>query len=135
MARKRKTKTQELLSYPIRTRVNEAVFKKLGSILSESNCRSIGEVVRKILSKEKIVMLKRDMTLHPHIQELAAIRSELRSIGVNVNQITHAFHTADSVHQKMFHALKVGEEYAKVGDKVTALLEKVDDLGRKWLQR
>lgn len=134
MGRKKGTIEQSLV-HRVNSRLSDNAFKRLDLLLGKSNCRSMAELIRRILSNEKIVVLHRDMTLQGHIQELAAIRAELRSIGVNVNQITHAFHTADSVHQKMFHALKVAEEYAKVGDKVTVLLEKVDELGRRWLQR
>ena len=135
MARKKLSRPEELLNHPIRTRVNDVVFNRLESTLSESNCQSIGELVRKILSKEKIVTLKRDMTLQVHIQELAGIRAELRSIGVNVNQITRHFHAADTERKKMFYAMEVAEEYTKVGEKVSVLMEMVDTLGRKWLQR
>lgn len=135
MPRKKLARPEELLNHTIRTRVNDAVFNRLESILSESNCRSIGELVRKILSKEKIVLLRRDMTLIGHIQELAGIRLELRAIGTNVNQITRYFHAVDSDRKKMFYAMEIADEYAKVGEKVTVLLEMVDNLGQKWLQR
>lgn len=135
MPRKKLARPEQLLNHTIRTRVNDAVFNRLELILSESNCRSIGELVRKILSKEKIVMLRKDVSLMGHIQELAGIRFELRAIGTNVNQITHHFHAADSDRKKMFYAMEVAEEYAKVSEKVTVLMEMVDSLGQKWLQR
>ena len=80
-------------------------------------------------------MLKKDVSLMGHIQELAGIRFELRAIGTNVNQITRHFHAADSDRKKMFYAMEVAEEYAKVSEKVTVLMEMVDNLGQKWLQR
>jgi hypothetical protein len=135
MARKKLGNQDELLKHSIRTRVNDAVFKKLQTTLAESNCHSIGELVRKIISNQKIGMIYRDMTLHGHIQELARIREELRSIGTNVNQITHYFHAVDSDRKKIFYALVVADQYAKVSDKVALLMEKVDTLGEKWLQR
>lgn len=135
MGRKKISKTEKLLRHPIRTRVDDFVFKRLESLLAESNCDSIGELIRKILSKEKIVTLKRDMTLQPHVQELAKIRSEIHSIGVNINQLTKHFHSADDGHKKMFYALKVAEEYAKVGDKVSEVAKITEELGRRWLQR
>jgi hypothetical protein len=42
---------------------------------------------------------------------------------------------ADSTNQKMFHALKVGEEYDKVGEKVETLVNMVAEIGQRWLQR
>ena len=124
-----------LLIHRVRVRITDGTMKKLEGLRSKSNCRSMAEFLRRILSNEKIVMLQRDMTLHGHIQELAGIRSELRAIGTNVNQITRHFHAADTERKKMFYAMEVAEEYTKVGEKVSALIEMVDTLGRKWLQR
>lgn len=135
MGRKKISKTEKLLRHPIRTRVDDQVFNKLETLLKESNCESIGELTRKILSQEKIVTLKRDMTLQPHVQELAKIRSEIHAIGVNINQLTKHFHSTEDEHKKVFYAIKVGEEYAKVGDLVVKVGEIVEELGRKWLQR
>ena len=103
--------------------------------MAKSNCHSMAELVRRLVSNEKIVVLHRDMALQEHVHQLAGIRSELHSIGVNINQITHSFHSTNNRHERMFHALKVGEEYAKVGEKVETLIEMVDQIGKKWLQR
>ncbi len=69
------------------------------------------------------------------MEELSSIRKEINSIGVNINQITHSFHNAEAASQKAFHALKVAEQYRKVGDKVDALLAIVSQLSIKWLQK
>jgi hypothetical protein len=91
--------------------------------------------VRKILSKERITVYHKDKSLEGPVQELIQIRNELRAIGVNINQITHHFHTAETNNQRMFDALKVAESYREVGDKVNVLVEMVAKLGEKWLQR
>jgi hypothetical protein len=135
MGRKKCEDPDVLLSQRVRIRLSGKTMNRLETMLSESNCRSIAELVRKILSKEKIIRLHRDVTLQGHVHELAKIRSEIHAIGVNINQITRQFHSSETAHQKMFHALKVGEEYAKVGEKVTVLVEMVEELGKKWLQR
>ncbi|MEO5600738.1 MAG: Arm DNA-binding domain-containing protein [Cyclobacteriaceae bacterium] len=57
------------------------------------------------------------------------------AIGTNINQITHAFHTSETESQKMFHALKVAQQYRRVEEKVECLLAMIADLGRKWLER
>lgn len=134
MGRKKGTLETSLI-HRINTRVTGKVFNRLEGLLSRSNCHSMAELVRRIVSNEKIVVLHRDMTLQEHVHQLAGIRNELNSIGVNINQITHSFHSTNDRHERMFHALKVGEEYAKVGEKVNTLIEMVDELGKKWLQR
>jgi hypothetical protein len=135
MGRKPKEDRTALLTHRLRLRVSESTIKRLESIAGSSNCRSIAAVARRILSSQKILMFTRDVSYEEPLQQLIDIRQELRSIGVNVNQITHSFHVSDTVNQKMFNALKVAEEYAKVNDKVDELVRLVGELGDKWLQR
>jgi hypothetical protein len=115
--------------------VDDNAYKRLEDLLASSNCQSIGQLVRKILSNQRITVYRKDKSLEAPVQELIQIRNELRAIGVNINQITHHFHTADSINQKMFHALKVAESYREVGEKVNVLVQMVARLGEKWLQR
>jgi len=70
MPRKKTKNPDQLLTHPIIVRVNEHTFKRLEKIQTHSNCQSIGEVARNILSKEKIVMLNRDVTVNAPMEEL-----------------------------------------------------------------
>jgi hypothetical protein len=135
MGRKKIEDRDELLIHRIRTRVNDKAYKRLTELLNSSNCQTVGQLVRKILSRERITVYHKDKSLDGPIQELIQIRNELRAIGVNINQITHHFHTAETTNQRMFDALKVAESYREVGDKVNVLVEMVAKLGEKWLQR
>jgi hypothetical protein len=135
MGRSRKQERDELLIHFVRTRISDKAFQRLNSILAKSNCRTLCQLARKILSADRIIVYHADKSLEEPVQQLIQIREELRAIGVNINQITHQFHIADSRQQKMFHALKVSEEYGKVGDKVEVLVRMVAELGEKWLQR
>jgi hypothetical protein len=135
MGRKKIEDRDELLIHRIRTRVNDRAYKRLTGLLNSSNCQTVGQLVRKILSRERITVYHKDKSLDGPIQELIQIRNELRAIGVNINQITHHFHTAETTNQRMFDALKVAESYREVGDKVNVLVEMVAKLGEKWLQR
>jgi hypothetical protein len=135
MGRKKKSESEQLLRHPIRTRVDDRVFDKLSALLERSNCDSMGELTRKILSGNKITVLTKDMTLQPHIQELSRIRSEIHAIGVNINQLTKQAHSTDDGSKKVFAALKVAEEYAKVGELVVEVGKITEELGKRWLQR
>jgi|SRR5688572_6352568 hypothetical protein len=135
MGRKTIQDTTALLRHPVRTRLDDKAYKKLEDLLASSNCQSIGQLVRKILSNKRITVYHKDISLEGPVQQLIQIRNELRAIGVNINQITHHFHTAESNNQRMFDALKVAESYREVGDKVNVLVEMVAKLGEKWLQR
>lgn len=135
MGRKPKEDRSTLLTHRLRLRVSESTIKRLESIAGSSNCRSVAAVARRILSNQKIILFTREVSYEAPLQELICIRGELRAIGVNINQITHFFHASETANQKMFNALKVAEEYAKVGDKVDELVKLVAQLGETWSQR
>ena len=134
MPRKPSKHPEEKLTHPIILRVTEKTFLKLAKLKADSNCQSIGEVSRKILSKEKILMLNRDVTMNAPMEELASIRKELKAIGVNINQQTRHFHTSDGETQRAFYFMKTAGLYTQVGLKVDRLLALVSELSLKWLQ-
>ncbi|WP_316800205.1 mobilization protein [Pedobacter frigidisoli] len=134
MPRKKSKNPEQLLTHPIIVRVNEQTYKRLEKILLHSNCQSIGEVARNILSKEKILMLSRDVTMNAPMEELASIRKELRSIGININQQTHHFHTSENEAQRSFYFMRTSDLYKNVGLKVDRLLELVTKMSMRWLQ-
>jgi hypothetical protein len=135
MARKKAKDQNSLLTFVVCARVGESVYSRLNSFIGNSDCHSIGEVARRILSREKILCLHRDTTMDPVVEELASIIKELNAIGVNINQVVHHFHIAENAEQRMFQALKVARQYDKVGEKVERLLEMVSGISKKWLQR
>src|SRR5690349_164110 len=135
MGRKKILDSELALSRTLILRVNTKTIKKLETLLTESDCQSLSDVARRILLERKITVYHKDISLEAPMLELIRIRKELHAIGVNINQITHSFHTSENGNNKMFQALKVAEEYGKVGDKVDELLGMVASMGRKWLQR
>lgn len=135
MSRKKALKQDELLTCPVRTRVTKKVYERLEKTISESDCQSIGEVARKILSKEKINLFYRDISLNAPMEEMALIRKELKSIGININQQTHKFHTSESESERAFYVLKTADLYKTVDLKVTNLLLIISRLAEKWLPK
>jgi hypothetical protein len=135
MSRRKANDREDLLTHPIRTRVRESVYQRLVKMMENSDCQSMGELARKILSREKITCYYKDTTMDAPMEELTHIRKELNAIGVNINQITHKFHIADNPSQKIDQVLRVEKEYKRVGDKVDRLLAMVFELSKKWLQR
>jgi hypothetical protein len=62
------------------------------------------------------------------LPDFESARAEIRQLGTVVNQLTLSFHRAETPHQKMFFALEVLEQYAKVGEKVDRLIPMVSEL-------
>ena len=125
---------EDRLTHPVRTRVTKTVFERLNKIQENSSCQTIGEVARKILSKEKILCFHKDITMNAPMEELTSIRKELKSIGVNINQQTKYFHTSDNDAQRAFYVLKTAEQYKLVDAKVERLLSLVSLLTERWLR-
>jgi hypothetical protein len=104
--RKKIRDKEERLTHLIRTRVTEATHKRLVELKQNSNCNTIGEVARKILSKEKIACFYIDVTMNAPMEELASIRKELKAIGININQQTRYFHTSKAETERSFYFMK-----------------------------
>jgi hypothetical protein len=127
--------TKERLAKIFSVRVSERFFNRLEEIRNNSNCQYIGEVARRILYREEIVWYHKDSSLDSTVAELALIRKEINSIGINVNQITRHFHSAESQNQKLIQALKIVEEYRKVGHKLDRVTDITTEITKKWSQR
>lgn len=131
----RKLKQRERLAKIFSVRVSERFYNRLEEIKKNSNCQYIGEVARRILYREEIIWYHKDASMDSTIAELALIRKELNSIGININQVTRHFHSADTTNQKVFQALKIVEEYKKVGQKMERVMDVTSEITKKWLQR
>lgn len=133
MGRSAYKKESELLQYPVSTRVNRETYDRLNKLLADSNCQTIGEVARKILSREKILCLYKDHSMNGVMEELAGIRKELKAVGININQLTRGFHQSRSEKQQAFYVLRIVELEKQVGQKTERLLHIIHQLAEKWL--
>jgi hypothetical protein len=79
-----------------------------------------------------VILYTKDITMTEPTNELIKIRKELNAIGVNINQVTHSFHTADSTDQKLIHALKIIEQCRTVGEKIEMLWRLIIDISKQW---
>lgn len=132
---RRKAKDQEsILSHPIIVRFTESQFNKLEKIRCKSDVKTIGEVVRKIITNRPIKLLHKDISMSEPMEEMALIRKEIKSIGVNINQQTHRFHISQSDTERAFHALKTSETYKSIEPKIDRLISIISKLAEKWLQ-
>ncbi len=135
MPRKKSAHPEKILTRVLRIRLTDAAFKRLEKISKSSDSHTVGEVARKILSKEKITLFYKDITLNSTMEELALIRKELRSIGININQVTKAFHSDKKQSAQQFQVSRVTMLYEKVEAKTDTLLILINRLAEKWLPR
>ncbi|MBX0335376.1 plasmid mobilization relaxosome protein MobC [Pontibacter sp. HSC-14F20] len=132
MTPRKKTDTAALLSINILFRVRQQEYEQLLHLAQQSDCRSVGEVVRRILENRRILLFHRDTSLDGVVEELAGIREELRAIGVNINQITRYFNASTQAHKRVFLAQQALEQYGQVGHKANTLLTLLSQQARRW---
>ncbi len=126
---------EEKLKHYIRIRVDEQTLKRLNKMQKSSDCKGVSQLARKILMQEPVQIFHRDISMNGPMEELAMIRKEIRSIGININQQTYHFHTSQSKAARMFYAERTKELYEKIEIKIERLLEITDKLAHKWLQK
>ncbi|KIA90959.1 mobilization protein [Pedobacter kyungheensis] len=125
----------ERLNCPVIIRLNKTSFERLEKMAKDSGCRTIGEVARRIITGKQIIMHHKDVSMNGPMEELALIRKEIKSIGININQQTHYFHTSQSAAERAFYVGKTAEMYKAIDQKVNRLLTIVSKLAEKWLQK
>ncbi|EHQ24316.1 plasmid mobilization protein [Mucilaginibacter paludis] len=126
---------KEILKHEIKTRVNDAKFNELNKLLNQSSCQNMSELVRHILHERPVIIGQRNQSLDLLTEELSGIRKELRSIGININQITKQFNTFPEKEQKLLQALGAAEQYRVTGNKVDQLLTIITKLSEQWLPK
>lgn len=127
--------TKERYDKVVALRLTTTMRNKFDELRMQSNCRSLGEFLRRVLQKEEIIWYHRDATFDELTGELAAIRKELRSIGVNINQATHYLNGAQLAAQKLYHAKQIVGEYQKVNVPVERVLRAIANAHKKWSPR
>jgi hypothetical protein len=135
MSRKKLANSEELLCRNLIIRVHQGLFEKLERLKRESHSPSVAEVCRQILNDQKIKVYTQDASMNPVMEELAGIRKELKSIGVNINQVVRKLNGARSENQRSYYALQTAGLYKTMELKVDRLLVIVSSLAEKWLQK
>jgi len=125
---------EQVLGHPIIIRVNATTWNKLNKLREQSDCTTIGEVARRILTNRNIKLLHKDISMNAPMEEMALIRKELKAIGININQLTRSFNQDKAGTHSSFYVLKVAGLYQRVGEKVDSLLAIISKLADKWLQ-
>ena len=103
------------------------------SLLAKTRSKDMSTLLRDILYKRPIEVITRDETLDNTMEELARLRTEIRAIGVNINQITRYFNTYPEPQKKMLYAKMAFKEYLDIEPKIDQLLIIVSKMSKRWL--
>ncbi|EHQ24606.1 mobilization protein [Mucilaginibacter paludis] len=135
MPRKKAADHEELFIVPVRTRVTKATAERLEKLRTFSDCRSIGELARRILSGGTITVFHKDASMDGVMEQLVLIRRELKAIGINMNQVTKSYHQSRDENTKAFYALKLAAQYQEAATRIALLLSLISQLSKKWLAK
>lgn len=132
MSRKKSPEAKEL-KHKLCTRVNDQKYAELQRLLQGNPKNDMSRLLRDILYNRRVKVFTKDQTLDNVMEELAKLRTEIRAIGVNINQITRHFNTYPEPSRKALYAAMAFKEYQAVEPKIDELLTIISKLGKKWL--
>jgi len=121
------------LQHKITTYVNGQKYEELTAILARNPRKDMSTLVRDILHNREVKVFVKDQTMDNVMEELAKLRTEIRAIGVNINQITRLFNTYPEPQKKTAYAKMAFEEHRALQPKIERLLSIISQLAEKWL--
>lgn len=131
--RKGDSKGEKRLQHCVQTRITDQKFQEIKGLVDKTKDESMSGAIRKIILNRPIRILVHDDATDLLLEELATLRSEIKAIGVNINQITRYFNTYPEDHKKQFYA-KVGlTRFIQMQEKVDGLTGMISELCAKWL--
>lgn len=131
--RKGQTKGDEKLEKPVMTRINKSKYDELCRLAAQSKGMTVSGLIRRIIHNKPVKIFVQDDSLNVLMEELAANRSEIKSIGVNINQITRYFNTYPEQQRKLFYAKMAFHHYQALTPKIDRLLMLIEKGAKKWL--
>lgn len=133
MSRERASE-KKALRHEIKTRVNDQKFNELNNLLAKTRYKTMSELVRNILHNRPVKVYTVDESIPEIMEDLSGIRKELKSIGININQVTHYFNSTPDATKKLFHSFEIDKHFQTVGTRVQLLLTLISKLSERWLQ-
>ena len=132
MGRKRAADDRRL-RFRVVTYVNGRKYQELQSLLQQNAKMDMSTLVRYILENRQVRIYVHDETLDHWMEELSRLRTEIKAIGVKINQITRNFNTYPDMLRKVANASSAFEQYRKLQPQIEGIWEVLKKLNEKWL--
>ena len=131
--RKGQSKGKNGLSKQVWTRLTESDYRYLESILKNTKDETMCGLLRKMIQRKMVRIYIQDESLHVVMEELAALRSEINAIGVNINQITRHYNSNKNEGARMLLAGSALTRFLDIEAQTNTILEIISKLSKKWL--
>ncbi|MDP5200214.1 plasmid mobilization relaxosome protein MobC [Flavobacterium sp. DG2-3] len=115
-------------------RLNEEEFKILNKNFEESLCPKLSDFARLNLLKRPVILKTRDTSLDDLMAELIKLRTELNSIGNNLNQAVKKLHTLSQISEFKVWILSFETDKKMLFNSIDAIKNTIQNLAEKWLQ-
>ena len=129
-----KKRRPKILTHVLTTKVSDSTYSKLKNLLDQNPQNDMSRLVRAILNNQPVRVFTRDLTLDNLMEELTRLRTEIKHIGVNINQITRKFNSYPEPQRKAFYAKMAFQEYLAIEPRIDRLINIITPLAQKWLQ-
>lgn len=130
---RKKINPENELKHHLQTKVTTAKYNHLCALLNQTTDKDMSGLIRDILHNRVIKTVTHDQSLDMLMEELAALRAEIKAIGVNINQITRFFNTYPEKQRKEFYARIAFDKYQLLDEKISRLLHIVSVNAKRWL--
>ncbi|NLR68482.1 plasmid mobilization relaxosome protein MobC [Chitinophaga varians] len=120
------------LPHVIPIRISEEKYRELSGLLQQSHCRSMSELLRKIIDNRKIIVGNVDQGNRLMLEELALIRKEVLAIGVNINQATRRVNSERLPADRLGHALEIVRLFQQADERISRLFTLMAKLSERW---
>ena len=114
-------------------RISESRYQELKAILDRDPSLSMSELIRRILQRQPIRIQVRERGLADMMEVLLSVESELRKIGINLNQVVREFHGNSSSIQKFLLAKKLLDFRKGLEGELKRLDSVMEKIQLKWL--
>ena len=131
--RKGQTKGEKGLTYPVMTRITKAKYDELKTIAAKTKDETVSGLIRHIIHNRPVTVHTHEETLNLVMEELAALRGEIKSVGININQVTRLFNTYPEERRKEFYGKIAFNQYLSIESKIDRLLTIISKLAKRWL--
>ncbi|WP_121355711.1 plasmid mobilization protein [Flavisolibacter nicotianae] len=115
-------------------RLKPEEYDKLHKDFKKTTCRKISDYSRKILLRKPLVSTYRNQSLDDFMTEMMRLRSELNSIGNNVNQAVKKLHTLGQIPEFRSWIITYELEKQTLFNKVEEIKNRINKIADQWLQ-
>jgi len=118
----------------ITLRLSPEEYNKLESKFKASTCRKLSDHIRKQLFNKPIISTYRNQSLDDLMEETIVLNSELKAIGVNINQMAKKLNMAKQIPEFRDSIFHFENNQRILFNKIDQIRYHTQNIAERWLQ-